>query len=89
MDIIQAGASFLGSIWNFILALFEFLGNSVVNIDKVFNYLASVVFDIPTILMNLFHTLPEFLKSGLLVATVCIVFVLILKIIKTIRDATL
>lgn len=89
MDIIQAAASFLGSIWSFILALFEFLGNSVVNIDKVFNYLSSIVFGIPTILMNLFNNLPEFIRSGILVVSVCIVFVLILKIIKIIRDATL
>lgn len=89
MDIIQSASAFLGSIWNFILALFEFLGNSVVNIDKVFNYLSSIVFDIPTILMNLFNNLPEFIRSGILVVSVCIVFVLVLKIIKTIRDATL
>lgn len=89
MDIVQAAASFLGSIWNFILGAFEFLGNSIVNIDKLFNYLASVVFGIPTILMKLFNNLPEFLRSGVLVVSVCIVFVLILKIIKTVRDATL
>lgn len=87
MDFVNLALKFLGSIWSFIVALVNFLISIITSLDKVFDYIVSIVFEIPTILMSIFNYLPEFMQLGFLVITVAIVFVLTLKIIRLVRES--
>ncbi len=87
MDFVNLALKFLGSIWSFIVALVNFLISIITSLDKVFDYIISIVFEIPTILMTIFNYLPDFMQLGFLVITVSIVFVLVLKIIRLIRES--
>lgn len=87
MDFVNLALKFLGSIWSFIVALVNFLISIITSLDKVFDYIISIVFEIPTILMTIFNYLPDFMQLGFLVITVAIVFVLVLKIIRLVRES--
>lgn len=87
MDFVNLALKFLGSIWSFIVALVNFLISIITSLDKVFDYIISIVFEIPTILMTIFNYLPDFMQLGFLVITVSIVFVLVLKIIRLVRES--
>ena len=87
MDIVSLALDFLGKIWSFIVALFEFLINIISSIDKVFNYIVSYIFELPTLLMTIFNYLPDFMQTGFLIIIVGILFVFVMKIIKIFREA--
>lgn len=87
MDIVNLALDFLGKIWSFIVALFEFLINILSSINKVFDYIVSYIFELPTLLMTIFNYLPDFMQVGFLVITVAILFVFVMKIIKIFREA--
>lgn len=87
MDFVNLALKFLGSIWSFIVALVEFLISILFSLDKVFDYIVSIVFEIPTILMSIFNYLPDFMQLGFLVITISIIFVLVLKIIRLVRES--
>lgn len=87
MDFVNLALKFLGSIWSFIVALVNFLISIITSLDKVFDYIVSIVFEIPTILMSIFNYLPDFMQLGFLVITISIVFVLVLKIIRLVRES--
>ena len=77
------------SIFNFIILLFDFLVNNIANITKVFNYITTYVFEIPTIILTIFNNLPDFMQLGFQVVFSSIIFIFILKILKIIRDVTI
>lgn len=87
MDFVNVATNFLGKIWTFVVALFEFLTDSISGITKLFDYIVSVVFELPTLLMTIFNYLPDFMQVGFLVITVAILFVFILKIIRIFRES--
>ena len=61
--------------------------SGVSSIDKVFNYIVSYIFELPTLLMTIFNYLPDFMQTGFLVITFAILFVFVLKIIRIFREA--
>lgn len=87
MDFVNLALKFLGSIWSFIVALVNFLISIITSLDKLFDYIISIVFEIPTILMSIFNYLPDFMQVGFLAITIAIVFVLVLKIIRLVRES--
>ena len=87
MDFVNLALKFLGSIWSFIVALVNFLISILTSLDKLFDYIISIVFEIPTILMSIFNYLPDFMQVGFLAITIAIVFVLTLKIIRLVRES--
>lgn len=87
MDFVNLALKFLGSIWSFIVALVNFLISIITSLDKLFDYIISIVFEIPTILMSIFNYLPDFMQVGFLAITIAIVFVLTLKIIRLVRES--
>ena len=87
MDFVNVATNFLGKIWTFVVALFEFLTDSISGITKLFDYIVSVVFELPTLLMTIFNYLPDFMQVGLLVITVAILFVFVMKIIRIFRES--
>lgn len=87
MDFVNLALKFLSSIWSFIVALIEFLTRILFSLDKLFDYIISIVFEIPTILMSIFSYLPDFMQVGFLAITIAIVFVLVLKIIRLVRES--
>lgn len=89
MDFVIAANDFLQSVWSFILSLFKFLGNSISSITTVFDYIVGYVFELPTIILNIFNSLPDFMRLGFSVMFNCIIFIFVLKIIKIIRDITI
>lgn len=89
MDLVSVASEFLSSVWSFIVSLFEFLVSNLEFFNDIVRYLVNIVFKIPTLLMSIFNHLPDFMQTGFLVMTSAVIFVLVLKIIKTIRDATI
>lgn len=88
MDFVKAALEFLESIWSFVLALFEFLTDFLSSINKVFDFIVSFIFKLPTLLLNIFSYLPDFMKDGLYIVIVSIVFVLVIKIILLFKNTT-
>lgn len=87
MDIVSLALDFLSKIWSFIVALFDFLINTLSSINKVFDYIVSFIFELPTLLMTIFNYLPDFMQVGFLIITVAILLVFVLKIIRIFRES--
>lgn len=86
MDFLDTASEFLSSIFNFIILLFDFLVNNITNITKIFDYITTYVFEIPTIVLSVFNNLPDFMQLGFQVIFGSVIFIFVLKIIKIIRD---
>lgn len=89
MDFLSTASNFLAIVWDLIVNFFTFLVNSGSRITSFLEFILSVVLEIPDMLINVFKFLPDFMQTGLAIVYAGVVLVLVLKIIKLIRDVTI
>lgn len=89
MDFLSTASNFLVIVWDLIVNFFTFLVNSGSRITSFLEFILSVVLEIPDMLINVFKFLPDFMQTGLTIVYAGVAFVLVLKIIKLIRDVTI
>lgn len=86
MDFISVASNFLKVIWDLIVQFFNFLVSGSSFYKEFLQFVLSVVLELPDLLLNIFNSVPSFVQTGFLIVFYGVSFVLILKIIKLIRD---
>lgn len=89
MDFFNTASKFLFIVWEFVLKFFDYLVNISFDIKEFFNFIFSVVLELPSMFITIFNNLPDFMCDGLSFAFTGISIIFILKIVKMIRDITI